>query len=164
MSTDARSERIAADLEAALAPHELLVEDLTVTAAGKRRLVRVLVDRTVPDPVGDTPVAPLSLDEVGEATKVVSDLLDGSDAMGETPYVLEVSSPGTDRPLTLPRHYRRNVGRLVQLTRTDGGTLTGRIAATGPDAVTVDDTAVAYADITKARVQVEFNRPDGEDA
>lgn len=98
----------------------LIVEDLAVARAGRRQVVRLAVDRDLDAlALADdrTPVPPLSLDEVADATRVVSDALDRLDALGEAPYVLEVSSPGVDRPLTQPRHLRRNVGRLVVLTR-----------------------------------------------
>jgi ribosome maturation factor RimP len=148
----------------------LLVEDVAVTPAGKRRLVRIWIDRVVPDE-GETTDAtdPLSLDEVSDATRVVSDALDAADAMGEQPYTLEVTSPGVDRPLTLPRHFRRNVSRLVTLTPTEGDAVTGRIVRAGADGLTLEVPAtkktparredVAYAGVARAVVQVEFSRP-----
>ena len=50
----------------------------------------------------------VTLDDVADATREVNRVLDGSDVMGEQPYTLEVTSRGVDRPLTLPRHWRRN--------------------------------------------------------
>ena len=159
----------------------LLVEDVAVTPTGKRRLVRIWIDRVVPD-TGDATevVPPLSLDEVADATRAVGDALDGSDVMGEQPYTLEVTSPGLDRPLTLPRHFRRNVSRLVTVTPTEGEAVTGRIVSAGPDEVVLEvpatrktparTTGVRYADVSRAVVQVEFSRPadaagaDGDDA
>jgi ribosome maturation factor RimP len=82
--------------------------------------------------------------------------------MGEMPYTLEVTSRGVDRPLTLPRHWRRNADRLVRATLTDGTDLTGRIVASDDTAATLDvdgqEREVAYADVAKALVQIEFNR------
>jgi ribosome maturation factor RimP len=82
--------------------------------------------------------------------------------MGEQPYTLEVTSRGVDRPLTLPRHWRRNASRLVKVTTTDGETVSGRILESDDDAVTIDVDGtrreVGYADVAKALVQVEFNR------
>jgi ribosome maturation factor RimP len=160
-------------VEAPLGALGLLVEDLAVTPAGKRRLVRVWIDRVVGDESGDstTPTAPLSLDEVADATRVVSEALDDAGALGEQPYTLEVTSPGVDRPLSLPRHYRRNVGRLVTLTPHEGAPVTGRITRAGDDGVTLEVPAAAkapasttdlpYAAIATAVVQVEFSRPSG---
>ncbi|MDR6864396.1 ribosome maturation factor RimP [Phycicoccus sp. 3266] len=159
----------------------LLVEDVAVTPTGKRRLVRVWIDRAL-SAEGDATdvVPPLSLDEVSDATRAVSDALDDSDVMGEQPYTLEVTSPGVDRPLTLPRHFRRNVSRLVTVTPTEGEPVTGRIVSAGPDEVTLEvpatkktparTTSVRYAEVSRAVVQVEFSRPadhagaDGDDA
>ena len=83
-------------------------------------------------------------------------------ALGEQPYTLEVTSRGVDRPLTLPRHWRRNASRLVKVTTTQGETVTGRIVESGEDAATLDvdggTRELAYSDVAKALVQVEFNR------
>lgn len=167
------SEALAPKLEAL----GLLVEDVTVLPAGKRRLVRVLVDRIVSlDNVVRAPVSPVTLDEVADATRIVSDELDSSDVMGEQPYVLEVSSPGTDRPLTEARHFARNVGRLVTVTSQDGAKVSGRVTAADADAVTLavadgkgpspagEPTRLDYTSITGAKVQVEFTHGDDADS
>lgn len=172
----ARAERISADLAEVLAPLDLLVEDVTVMPAGKRRLVRVLVDRNLPDDADPEAAIPsLDLDQVAEVTRVVSDRLDETDAMGEQAYVLEVSSPGTDRPLTEPRHFRRNVGRLIELTVPEQTPFTGRITRADGDGFTLTVTGAkgatsehsfSYDDGPRGAVQVEFNRSSdttGED-
>ena len=82
-------------------------------------------------------IDPFSSDEVAEATRAISAGLDASDAMGEAPYVLEVGSPGVDRPLTAPRHFRHNVTRLVEVSRHSGDVLTGRLVGAGPTHVRV---------------------------
>lgn len=163
-----------------LEPLGLLVEDVTVVPAGKRRLVRVLVDRDVAlETAVEESIEPVTLDEVTDATRVIDAELEASDVMGEQPYVLEVSSPGTDRPLTLPRHFARNVGRLVTVTLDDESKVAGRI--TRADAQTVQVTPeqggkkagaavdaeparLNYTSITCAKVQVEFTRGDDADA
>ncbi|MEV0287530.1 MULTISPECIES: ribosome maturation factor RimP [unclassified Kribbella] len=121
-------------------------------AGGRRRQLRVLVDRD----------GGISMDDVAEVSRAISKALDADDIMGDGAYYLEVSSPGVDRPLTLPRHWRRNVSRLVAVTLTSGGKVTGRIKSASEEAaeLDVDGTArtVAYADVAKAKVQIEFNR------
>ena len=128
------------------------LEDVVVTPAGKRRLVRVVVDQD----------GGVGLDTVAQVSTAVSAALDESDAMGASPYVLEVTSPGVDRPLSLPRHWRRAVDRLVKATLADGSAVTGRVLESDDDGVLLDldgaPTRYAYADVTSARVQVEFNR------
>lgn len=146
-----------------------VVDDVTITPAGRRRVVRITVERPLESPVGDTPLAPLSLDEVAEATRLVSAHLDESDVLGSQPYTLEVSSPGTSRPLTTPEHFRRNVGRLVAVERPEGGTVTGRVLATTDEGVRIEVPAerktpaqevdIPFAQLTQGKVQVEFNRP-----
>ena len=154
--TDAVRERIEAEIAGPLSELGLDVEAVEVTPAGKRRILRVAVDKD----------GGVTLDEVAEATREVSRALDASDAMGEQSYTLEVTSRGVDRPLTLPRHWRRNTGRLVKVALAEGGDLTGRILDTGDDGATLDvDGAhrdVAYADVAKARIQIEFNRKAGD--
>jgi ribosome maturation factor RimP len=162
-------EHIRAAIEAPLAGLGLLVEDVSVTPAGRRRVVRVAVDRDVTGldlPDDTTPVAPLSLDEVTEATRVVDAALEASDALGTAGYVLEVSSSGVDRPLTERRHLRRNVGRLVVVRTVDGAEVTGRIAAVGADELVLQTptgrVAMPVAQVGAARVQVEFGRLAGD--
>ncbi|GGK72970.1 ribosome maturation factor RimP [Planomonospora parontospora subsp. parontospora] len=133
------------------------LEDVTVTPAGKRRLLRVVVDRD----------GGVSLDGVAEVSHVVSAALDAGDAMGSAPYVLEVSSPGVDRPLTEPRHWRRAAGRLVKADLRDGTCVEGRIVATDETGVELDVEGVRhradYQDLARGRVQVEFRRLDESD-
>ena len=130
------------------------LEDVTVTAAGRRSVVRVIVDRD----------GGIDLDAVAEISRVVSDALDADEVTGNAPFTLEVTSPGVDRPLTEPRHWRRNTGRLVQTTVIGGGSVTGRVVAADDTAVTLDvdgvEKVIAHADLGAGRVQVEFNRAD----
>ena len=152
---DAQRDQIEQELAAPLRALGLDVEAVELTPAGKRRVLRIAVD-------GDDGV---TLDDVATATKRVSEVLDTSDVLGEQPYTLEVTSRGVDRPLTLPRHWRRNVDRLVKVTTTDGDTVTGRIVGSDDTAATLDvdgtRSEVAYAEVAKALVQVEFNRKSG---
>jgi len=167
------SDDIAAALAAPLTALALVPVEATVTTAGTRRVLRVLVDRDVSrlDPTdASSPVAPLTLDEVAEATRVVGDSLDDLDLMGERPYTLEVSSPGVGRSLTGYAALRRNVGRLVTLTLDDGGSVTGRVLAVTPDEVTVETPgarkqpaqrqSVRVGRVRSGAVQVEFSHPD----
>lgn len=130
------------------------LEGVEVSQAGRRCLVRVLVDTE--DGV--------SLDGIADATRLVSDVLDSTEVLGEEPYTLEVTSPGIDRPLTAPRHWRRNIDRLVKVVPREGADFTGRIRSCDDTAAQVETDAgtheVAYDDITAARIQVEFNRPN----
>ncbi|NVI86282.1 ribosome maturation factor RimP [Actinomadura sp. BRA 177] len=104
------------------------LEEVDVRPAGRRRLVKVVVD-------GDDGVA---LDDIARISEAVSRLLDESDVMGTSPYVLEVTSPGVDRPLTEPRHWRRAVGRLVVAPLAEGGQIEGRVVAADDRAVEID--------------------------
>lgn len=154
MSIDQTRDRLAGVITDPLAAVGLDVEAVELTPAGKRRMLRVAVDKD----------GGVTLDDIAEATKEVSRVLDYSDVMGEQPYTLEVTSPGTDRPLTLPRHWRRNESRLVKVTLVDGETVTGRISGSDDERATldVDGTTrdVAYADVAKAKIQIEFNRKE----
>ena len=163
---DATRDRIEAELHDPLSAIGLDVEAVELTPAGRRRVLRVAVDKD----------GALTLDDVADATKEVSRVLDASDVMGEQAYTLEVTSRGVDRPLTLPRHWRRNADRLVKVSLDSGGEVIGRIGASDDDSVTlhidgdVDGDAdgeqrrLAFADIAKAKVQIEFNRKSRESA
>jgi ribosome maturation factor RimP len=149
---DATRDRIEETLTRPLADQGLDVEAVEVTPAGKRRVLRVAVDKD----------GGVTLDDVAAATRAISEVLDDSDVMGEMPYTLEVTSRGVDRPLTLPRHWRRNADRLVKVTLVEGETLTGRITTCDETSVTLDVEGaprdLSYADVAKALVQIEFNR------
>ena len=155
MSNDETRDRLAEVLTEPLAAAGLDVEAIEITPAGKRRMLRVAVDKD----------GGVTMDDIAEATKEVSRVLDGSDVMGEQPYTLEVTSPGTDRPLTLPRHGRRKEGRLGRGAPRDGAGVTGRILRSDDQSATLDvdgqEQTVAYADVTKARIQIEFNKKEG---
>ena len=150
----ARAEKVAGVLRPVVTPLEL--ESVELRTVGRRLVLRVLVD-------SDHGV---TLDEVAVASRAVSDALDASDVLGDEPYTLEVSSPGVDRPLTEPRHWRRSVSRLVAVTLRDGREITGRVLSATDSEVELEvntkgrisRTTVALADVAKAVVQVEFSR------
>ena len=154
---------VRAAIEPAAADLGLLVEDVVVSPAGSRRLLRVVLDAAADD-------APLSLDAVAEASRRISEVLDDADVVPGA-YVLEVTSPGVDRPLTEPRHFRRNVRRKVEVRLRDGGSVTGRVLEAGealvlevegPKKGTTARREVAWDDVERGLVQVEF-KPVGAD-
>lgn len=134
------------------------LEEVNLVTPGSHRIVTVIVD-------GESA---LNLDQVTVASKLVSALMDEAPFMGETPFTLEVTSPGIDRPLTLPRHFAKNVTRLLKVTKTDGEVITGRITSNTDVDVTLTvvekkstkDVVVSLADIKRAVVEIEFNRKD----
>jgi ribosome maturation factor RimP len=133
------------------------LEGIRVATAGRRRVLRVTVDSD----------GGVSLDDIALASRELSIRLDRAEEMGDDPYTLEVSSPGVDRPLTLPRHWRRNVGRMVLAPGPDGGVgILGRITGASESGVTLERDGGAreysYADLGPGRVQVEFSRLDDE--
>lgn len=133
------------------------LDDITVTAAGRRSLVRVSVDAD----------GGIDLDAIAAVSRAVSEAIDGTDAEAPGggafagPYVLEVSSPGIDRPLTEQRHWRRAIGRLVRAQAGDA-TISGRVLETSDTGVTFDIDGsrhdIGWAQLTRGVVQVEFNR------
>jgi ribosome maturation factor RimP len=129
------------------------LEDVVIRQAGKRRLVRVVVDHHA---------GGLTLDLVASISREISRVLDDSTVLGSSAYVLEVTSPGVDRPLRLPRHWSRAVGRLVHVTSRTGAVTEGRVLRADQTHAVLDvdgtETTVAYADVARAVVQVEFAR------
>jgi ribosome maturation factor RimP len=148
--------RIAALVEPVVAKAGYDLEDLVVVSAGRRSLVKVVVDAD----------GGITLDDIAEVSRAVSAVLDDADAdgglVGKSPYTLEVTSRGVDRPLTLPRHWARNVGRLVKV-QVGGAPVTGRILAATTDAVVLEVAGARrehrYEELGDGAVQVEFNRP-----
>ncbi len=148
--------RIADVIGPVIAAAGMDLESVRVSAAGRRRLLRVVVD-------SDRGV---SLDDAAAISRKLSAALDATPVMGDFPYTLEVSSPGVDRPLTDPRHWRRAVGRLVQVTAADAGPISGRVLAADSDGVTLDVAGdhrrFGYAALGAGAVQVEFGHPQTE--
>ncbi|WP_328906155.1 ribosome maturation factor RimP [Streptomyces sp. NBC_00234] len=159
MSTT-QSERLRELLEPLVSAEELDLEEIEVARAGRRQVLRVVVDSE----------QGVELDACAELSRAISEKLDETDAMGEGEYVLEVSSPGADRPLTEHRHYVRATGRLARLQLTEGGELVARILAVDDEGLDLEvpgvkgrkPTArrVSFDEIAKARVEIEFNRKD----
>lgn len=129
------------------------LEEIDLRSAGRRMLVRVVVD-------ADSGVG---LDDIAALSRCVADELDGQDALLGGPYTLEVTSPGVDRPLTAHRHWRRAHLRSAKITLVEGGTVTGRIGPAGEKTVRVLVDGVVrelrYTDIERAVVLVEFRQP-----
>ncbi len=133
----------------------LFLEDVHMASPGNRRVVTVVVDGNVS----------LNLDEVASITKEISAILDLAEFMGETPFTLEVSSPGIDRPLALPRHWQKNLDRLVRSVMVNGEVVTGRVNAVHDESVCVmvegkdpKKVELPYIEIKRAQVEIEFNR------
>jgi ribosome maturation factor RimP len=154
-------DRIVEVIEPVVAAAGMDLESVRVTAAGRRRLLRVVVD-------SDRGV---SLDDAAAVSRQLSAALDTMAVMGDFPYTLEVSSPGVDRPLTDYRHWRRAVGRLVRVTVTDSeGTrpVSGRISVADADGVILDvegdpkTRRFPYAALGPGAIQVEFGHLPSE--
>ena len=130
------------------------LEDVSVTAAGRRSVVRIVVDRD----------GGVDLDAVADVSRTVSAALDESDVMGTASYVLEVTSPGVDRPLTQPRHWRRAKGRLVSVAVADAGTVRGRVRDADESEVVLEINGgverFAVDRLGPGHVQVEFAREE----
>ena len=137
------------------------LEEVQIASPGSHRIVTCVVD-------GQTP---LNLDQVTVASRLISELLDSADFMGETPFTLEVTSPGVDRPLTQPRHWTKNLTRLIKVTLNDGTITTGRLTEFNEINATLVENikgrlkehTVVFADIKRAVVEIEFNRKDAID-
>jgi ribosome maturation factor RimP len=157
----ADAEQIVGLLEPAVAAMGMDLENVRITSAGRRRLLRVVVDAD----------GGVSLDDIALVSREVSATLDRAAAMGESSYTLEVSSPGVDRPLTEPKHWRRAVGRLVRVPLSSGmhtgpggaadsQAVTGRITGTDPHGVRLDvdgeSREFGYSELGPGRIQIEF--------
>ncbi|MFD8968466.1 ribosome maturation factor RimP [Streptomyces sp. NPDC059568] len=159
MSTT-QSERLRGLLEPLVSAKDLDLEEIEVSRAGRRRVLRVVVD-------SDEGV---DLDECAELSRSISEKLDETDAMGEDEYQLEVTSPGAERPLTEHRHYLRAVGRLARFQLHEDGELVARILTVDDEGLGLEvpgvkgrkPTArrVEFTRIAKARVEIEFSRKD----
>ncbi len=150
------SEKITELVQPAVESAGFFLEDVQVLSPGSHRIITCIVD-------GQTP---LNLDQVTSVSRNISELLDTADFMGETAFTLEVTSPGVDRPLILPRHWQKNLKRLVKVVNLDGSVVSGRISAVEEShVILIEDIkgkskehTVAFADVKRATVEIEFNR------
>jgi ribosome maturation factor RimP len=150
------SEKITELVQPVVESAGFFLEDVHVLSPGHHRIITCIVD-------GQTP---LNLDQVTSVSRNISELLDTAEFMGETAFTLEVTSPGVDRPLTLARHWQKNINRLVRVVHLDGSVTAGRItSAESTHAILVEDIkgkskehTVEFADVKRATVEIEFNR------
>jgi ribosome maturation factor RimP len=150
------SEKITELVQPAVEKAGFFLEDVHVVSPGKHRIITCIVD-------GQTP---LNLDQVTSVSRDISELLDAASFLDETPFTLEVTSPGVDRPLTLARHWQKNLNRLVKVVKLDGSVVNGRITSIEESrALLTEDIkgkskehTVEFADIKRATVEIEFNR------
>ncbi|QNT92676.1 ribosome maturation factor RimP [Streptomyces griseofuscus] len=162
MSTT-QSERLRELLEPLVTSQGLDLEEIAVDSVGRKRVLRVVVDS---DSGAD-------LDAIADVSRALSAKLDETEAMGDAAYDLEVGTPGAERPLTEHRHFVRATDRLVKFQMTEDGELVARILAVDEEGLDVEVPGVkgrkattrriAFPEIAKARVQVEFNRKDTKD-
>ena len=143
-----KKEEISAAITPALSDLGFYLEDITITSAGRRSMLTVIVD-------GDTH---LSLDQVTVATKVISEIVENIQSLGQAPFTLEVTSPGLDRPLTKPRHWRKNIDRLVKIVLLVGKEVKGRVKDATEISATVDEQVVKFSDIKRATLEIEFKQ------
>jgi ribosome maturation factor RimP len=143
------------------------LEEVTLSRIGGSRVLDVVVDAD----------GGVDLDTVADLSRAFGEALDGPEgnaALGDGEYRLEVGSPGVDRLLTLPRHWHRNRTRLVKVQLKTGGELVGRIQESDEDGVLLEippvkgrgkatERRLAYTEVGKARVQIEFNRKGLDD-
>ena len=141
-----KKEDISAAITPALEALGFYLEDVTITSAGRRSMLTIIVD-------GDTH---LSLDQVTSATKAIGEIVESIQSLGETPFTLEVTSPGLDRPLTKVRHWQKNINRLVKVVLLDGSEVKGRINEVNEASSVVGEIKVNFSDIKRATLEVEF--------
>jgi ribosome maturation factor RimP len=156
------AEQVAGLIEPVVTGLGMDLEGVRVTSAGRRRVLRIIVDAD----------GGVSLDDIAEVSRDLSVALDDSTIMGDLPYTLEVSSPGVDRPLTERRHWRRAIGRLVVAplltpeSAPDGnggqraGTIEGRVTGASADGITLDvageSRRFGYGDLGPGKIKIEF--------
>lgn len=150
------SEKITELVQPAVEKAGFFLEDVHVVSPGNHRIITCIVD-------GQTP---LNLDQVTSVSREISEILDSADFMGESAFTLEVTSPGVDRPLTLPRHWQKNLNRLVKVVKLDGSVVNGRISTIKDTNIVlledvkgkINEHTLSFNDVKRATVEIEFNR------
>lgn len=150
------SEKITELINPAVEKAGFFLEDVHVVSPGKHRIITCIVDGQ----------SPLNLDQVTSISREISERLDSADFMDDSAFTLEVTSPGVDRPLTLPRHWHKNLNRLVKVVNQDGSVINGRIASVEETYAILNENFkgktrehnVVFSNIKRATVEIEFNR------
>ena len=145
-------------IEPAVTKAGFYLEEVQNTSAGNHRIITCIVDGQ----------SPLNLDQVTAVSRLISELLDTATFMEEAAFTLEVTSPGVDRPLTLPRHWTKNLNRLIKVTLLDGTVTIGRLTEFNEKEATLVENIkgrikthlISFADIKRAVVEIEFNRKE----
>lgn len=166
---DEQSRRLSDLLRPVVQDHGLYLEGVDVKLAGEHRTVAVIVD------LPEDQTGGVGLDLIGEVSRGLADALDHDPLDDSQPYSLEVSSPGVSRPLTEPRHWRRNLNRMVSVRTTDGRDITGRVLKVEDDGILIlpempvkkgvkpkqgEQLHLPFGDIRKAGVDIEFAHPE----
>ena len=169
--TQIEAARLTELLEPTVASHQLVLEEVQVRRAGDQRIVHVVVDLI--EGTGG-----IELDAVAEVSRSISEALDKDPHDTSDPYELEVSSPGTSRPLTEPRHWRRNVGRMVKVNLIAEENILGRLTAVDDAGITIvpeiavkkgmkpktgEERTIEVGSIRRGNVEVEFSRAESAD-
>ena len=150
------SDKITELIHPAVEKAGFFLEDVQVVSPGKHRIITCIVDGQ----------SPLNLDQVTSISREISEILDSADFMDDSAFTLEVTSPGVDRPLTLPRHWYKNINRLVKVVNKDGSVVNGRITSVEEShVILIEDIKgkskehnVVYSNIKRATVEIEFIR------
>jgi ribosome maturation factor RimP len=147
-------------LEPAAAEHDLELVAVEIVGGRGTQVIRVLLERN----------EGTDLEVIGSASGWVSELIDEFDPMN-APYVLEVSSPGIDRPLVKRSDFSRFAGETVRMKVLRGdkrASVNGVLVGIEGDDVTVDvdgeRVCVPYETIQKARLKgvVDFGNERGQ--
>jgi ribosome maturation factor RimP len=128
-----------------------ILEEIKISSNGKRKHLTVIIDGVERNP---------NLDEVAAISRAISEELDRVSVLGDQPFTLEVTTPGIERPLTLPRHWVKNIGRMVEILLQDDKRIVGRINAIENDKVKIDQVLIHFNEIKSAKIQIEFNRKE----
>jgi len=112
--------------------HGLDLVDVEIFRAGRRRVLRIYVGKRDGVSVGDC----------AKVSRELGTLMDADNVMADENYVLEVSSPGLDRPFKTLKDYRRNLGRFVRVSTREPvegkRILVGKLEDVGEASITLD--------------------------
>ncbi len=163
--------RLRTRLQPVVEQHHLYLEEVDIKVAGSHRTVHVVVD--LPEDASGS----VGLDVISAISTDLSTAMDEDPENDDRPYSLEISSPGVSRPLTEPRHWRRNVGRMIEVKPVSGDAILGRLQEVSDTGVRIlpqlpvrkgtkakqgDPLTLDFSRISKGTVQVEFAHTQDE--
>jgi ribosome maturation factor RimP len=148
---------------------DMVLYDVVSVKVYDRNILRIIVmPKTKTDEDGN-PIS-VDIDKCAQISRLVSPLLDveedGSgcieDLYGYEDYTLEVSSPGIERKLKLPKHFKASIGEMLKVKDFNGDIVKGKLKSADDSEIVVEtthgDEIISYDEISSAKTYFQWHK------